>query len=366
MQGPGTAGPSASGGFPFSLNDLAGLSVLGQKNATDLFNMYKYQNDGVKQEAGNYYRDPTTGAVRYMPKVDVGMGFDGSGNVTPLNGYARANANIKGTEAGAVAQAKMPFDIATDRSRQLTQAQLDTQPTVGADGNTYYTPRAQIALGGAGVASGYAGAMGGLGPGVGAGGVAGASPGGYMASRNPITQQSSIALNDNWVKNMLNPVQESGKSALDLQNSIQAIRNTDMSTGWGTEQKAAAANVLTGLGMAPASAQLYAANAQKFQSIAMDRLQTSLIAQKGTQTEGDAQRAGQTFASLKNTPEANQFILDFAQAKTNADLAKAKFYESALPLAQKKGDLTAVDRAWRQVGYSVWNDPVLQQWKKGN
>ncbi|VWX63185.1 conserved hypothetical protein [Burkholderiales bacterium 8X] len=338
------------------MNDITGLTALGYKNAPALFDQFKYANDGVKMEAGSTYRDPVTGVERYIPKLDNGMGMV-NGAVAPLAGYSASNAQIKGQEAGAVASAKMPYDVAADRARQVTGAQLQTKTIIGTDGNSYEVPLYNLAQG----QGGTPGAGGQVGV---SGGAPAAFPGAYQSGRNPINQQSAIAINDNFLKSAYQPTIDAGKTAADLQNSIQAVRNIDMSTGWGADQKAQGAAMLEGLGLAPASAKLYAANSQKFQSIAMDRLQTSLIAQKGTQTEGDAQRAGQTFAALKNTPEANQFILDFAQAKANADQKKAAFYEQALPLAQKAGDLTAVDRAWRKVGYSVWSDPILQPWSK--
>lgn len=77
-----------------------------------------------------------------------------------------------------------------------------------------------------------------------------------------------------------------------------------------------------------------------------------------------ADRAKQTFVSLKNTPEANAFILDFAQAKTNMDRRRAQYYEQALPLAQDKGDLTMVNRRWAKLQGSIWSDPLLQKWAK--
>ena len=347
------AGANPAGGrFPLSLNDLALLSTAGAKNSGDLFNMYKYATDGVKQEAGNYYKDPTTGTVTYLPKLDNGMGLV-NGAVAPLAGYSAANAGIKGQEAGAVAGAKMPYDIATDRARQVTGAQLDTKTVIGPDGNSYEVPRYNLAMGGAPALDGSGAASGGAPAGF---------PGAYQSGRNPITQQSAVALNDNWIKSTYQPVLDAGKTAGDLQASIQAVRNIDLNTGWGAEQKAQGAAMLEGLGIAPASAKLFAANAQKFQSIAMDRLQTSLIAQKGTQTEGDAERAGKTFASIKNTPEANQFILDFAQAKANMDQRRADYYQQAQPLAQRTGDLTRVDREWKKIQGSVWADPILQKW----
>ncbi|VTY35601.1 Uncharacterised protein [Xylophilus ampelinus] len=146
--------------------------------------------------------------------------------------------------------------------------------------------------------------------------------------------------------------------------SIQALRSIDLSTGWGTEAKATAANVLAGLGVAPKSAEMFAANAQKFQSVAMDRLMKKQIEQKGTSTEGDAKRLNQTYVSLQNRPEANDFILDLTQAQANMDARKAAYYEAALPIAQKRGDLTEIDRQWRKVAGSILADPLMQRWMK--
>ena len=163
---------------------------------------------------------------------------------------------------------------------------------------------------------------------------------------------------------MNQPSLDAGKTATDLQSSIQAVRNVDMNTGWGAEQKAAGAAMLEGLGINVGNSKLFASSAQKFQSVAMDKLLTTLAAQKGPQTEGDSTRAQQTFVKLSNTPDANAFIMDFAQAKANMDQRRAQYYEQALPLAQKAGDLTRVDREWRKIQGSVWADPVLQPWAK--
>lgn len=171
--------------------------------------------------------------------------------------------------------------------------------------------------------------------------------------------EAAIALNDNWIKSTLTPVQDADRAAANLKNCIQAARNLNLDAGWGAEQKAAAGNVLAGLGVAPLDAR-HVSDAQTFRSAAMDRL----IAQKGMQTEGDADRAKRLFLAIESTREANGFVLDFAQAKANMDQRKAQYYEQALPLAQRSGDLTRVDREWRKLQGSVWADPILQRWSK--
>ena len=353
----GAAG-QGQGGFPFSLNDLTALTGMGAKQAPALFEQWKYATDGVKREAGNYYQNPVTGAVNYMPKLDVGMEISPGGTVRPVQGFASSNALIKGTEAGAVTgateKAKLPYTLAADRAHQETQASLDMMRVKGEDDNEYWVPR--LSMSGSGTSrTGQSGPE----P------VIGLGPGGrFVAGRNPVTQQSQIALNDNWIKNTYQPTLDSGRSAANTLSGIEAIRNIDLNTGWGSETKAIAAGILEGLGIAPGAAAMYAANAQKFQSVAMDKVNSELLLQKGVQAKDDAERAKATYVALRNTPEANQYILDYAQAKANMDQRKAQYYEAALPLGQKSGDLTRVDREWRKVAGSIWADPILQRWKK--
>lgn len=328
----------ASGRFPLSFNEVVQLKTMG---GPDLMDAFKIAQEGIKQEAGQYYRDPVTGKLSYNAKLDNGMTMQGD-RAVPVAGYADANAAIKGAEAGATAAAQYPFTVGADRAKQTTAAGLDLVNVPMQDGSSRQMTRLQ--------ASGAVGSGGGQ--------------GGFGVTPSPVNQAAATGLNDNWIKNGYQPAIEAGRAASDISASLQAVRNIDLSTGWGTEAKATAASILTGLGIAPANASMFASNAQKFQSVAMDRLMTTLAAQKGPQTEGDAQRASQTFAQLRNTPEANKFIIDFAQAKANMDMRKAQFYEQALPLARKDGDLTRVDREWRKIQGSIWADPVLQQWAK--
>jgi len=178
-------------------------------------------------------------------------------------------------------------------------------------------------------------------------------------------QGTTNALNENWIKQSYNPVLEAGKTSRDILSGLDALKTINVNTGWGTEAKANAANVLTSLGIAPKNAELYATNVQRFQSVAMGKLLDTLAAQKGPQTEGDSTRAQKTFVMLQNTPQANQFIADFARAKANIDARKAAFYQEALPIAQQTGDLNEIDRRWMKLQGSIWNDPVLQQYKTG-
>lgn len=180
-----------------------------------------------------------------------------------------------------------------------------------------------------------------------------------------LSNEAQGEANTNWLKNSFQPTIAAGTSADAMLASVaqsKAAMKQLGGTGWGTEAKAEAANVLTGLGLAGDRVKLYAQSAQQFQNAAMSRLQTTLNAAAGTQTNDDAKRAAETYATLKNTTGANDFILDLAQATAERDKLKANFYQNARPVAQKSGDLTEVDRIWQQKAPSVFDLPIMQRW----
>lgn len=179
----------------------------------------------------------------------------------------------------------------------------------------------------------------------------------------PAKAQSEI--NTNWIKSSLQPTITAGESSSSILTNVAVAKSALASigkTGWGTEAKATAASVLAGLGVAPENAKMFASNVQTFQNVAMTNLKTQLDAASGPQTEGDADRASKLFASLKNTPQSNAFILDLMEAKAQRDSAKAKFYQGALPIAQKQGDLSVIDREWSNRAPSVLDMPSMTKW----
>lgn len=357
MQAPQQQMPGMQqGGFPFTLPQVMAIHAAG---GPDLLPAYKYATDGVKRDAGAYYVNPMTGQREYNPKLGEGMTLGANNQVSALPGYANSNAQIQGMQAGAVTAAqegaKFPYVGPSEAARQAAQypyqvgamregAALDPMQVVGPNGDMVYANRLGVAQGG------MPGGQGGM-------------PGGMRAAINPVSQDAAKNINSDWITNSYRPTLESGKAASDLSNSLQAFRGVDLQTGWGTEVKAQAASILGALGVK--DAEKYAGEAQKFQSVAMDRLLNNLKEQKGSQTEGDSTRAQKTFALLGNTPQANAFIADMAQAQANQQQRKAAFYEAALPLAQRDGDLTKVDREWRRVAGSIWNDPILAQYPRG-
>lgn len=386
-----------------SLRTLQMMGIAGMKGVEPLFNMYKYQQDGIERKPGSWYKNPITGQTEYVQDPKSGMNYDPATNsVKPISGYTDFLSQSKGAEAGAQKEAEAkwtPLDPkfvdpqgrpiggsvggylgggqqnAQQQNNPLwLQARVDyansiqdpqeRQSFVNAVYNSFDGRKNADQLG-----QQWSGALRG-----------GSVAGGYSGGR-PVLQSASEArqqqgtidtriqagqkLNDNWITTSYNPVVNDAEASRKLAGSLEAVRNIDINTGWGTEGIATGANVLTAMGVAPDSAKMFASNAQKFQSVAMDRLMTNLQAQKGMQTEGDADRSRKTFASLANTNEANQFIVDFAQAQANRNERRMRFYQDALPLAQQDGDLTEIDRRWSKIQGSLWDDPVLQKWKRG-
>jgi hypothetical protein len=182
-----------------------------------------------------------------------------------------------------------------------------------------------------------------------------------------ISNENIGKVNDSWIKTSYEPLIASKDAHMSTINNVASARNSIEGlggTGWGTEAKANAANILTGLGIGGKNAEMYAGNAQVFQREANRQIQAGLSVQKGVQTKEDAQREADTFAQLKNTTKANAYILDSAQALAEQNLLKAEFYQKAMPIASKKGDLQEIDRAWAERAPSFFSMPSMKKWAK--
>jgi hypothetical protein len=172
-------------------------------------------------------------------------------------------------------------------------------------------------------------------------------------------------MNRNFIEKSYQPVQEAGAAAQSVIESAKVARDavTKMGgTGFGKEARAQAMNVLVGLGVGTDRAKIVSENLARFNTVAMERLEVTLNAARGAQTDTDARRAQQTFAQLSNPTDANRFVLDLAQARAERDVMRANFYADMLPEAQKAGDLAAIDRLWNQRQPSVFSMPTMKAW----
>lgn len=103
------------------------------------------------------------------------------------------------------------------------------------------------------------------------------------------------------------------------------ILNEGFETGFGTPTKAAAAKVLSALGVD--NAEKFAAKAEIFQAKASEMVLQKQLDQKGPQTESDARRLEQTISQLGNTKKGNQFLLATAKEQLKRDIEQRNFYD---------------------------------------
>jgi hypothetical protein len=164
------------------------------------------------------------------------------------------------------------------------------------------------------------------------------------------------------------PSQDSAKSNAVVASRLDALESLPINeqTGWGTEAKAKAAEVLVGLGYNNEEAKAMASNSQTFRGIQARQVNDELNAAKGPQTEGDAQRAKTTYASLGNTPEANKFINDLQRSIIKRKNAEAKYYRDNYDKALGEGDLSKLERDWMsspQAAMSIFDYPEMKKWQ---
>ena len=121
--------PQQSSGI--SLPTLQKAALLGMKNIEPLFNMHKYQKDGIERKAGSFYRNPTTGEEEYISDPTKGFNYDQkTKTVSPITGYSDTIAAQEGAKTRATEAAKADFNLLP-----LGYAGPDGRPIGGTVGN---------------------------------------------------------------------------------------------------------------------------------------------------------------------------------------------------------------------------------------
>lgn len=179
---------------------------------------------------------------------------------------------------------------------------------------------------------------------------------------NPVVQDAKKAVNASWIEKTYQPLIDAGAASQATLDNIKGLRNLGLKTGAGTETLGALANWGAAFGVP--KAEQYANNVQRFRSLAMENVNKELNLAKGPQTDQDAARAQSIFAQLNNTPQANQFLLDYREAVERYKQRAAAFHQDGIAIASNTGDLSEVSRRWRKVAGSIWDDPVMQKWER--
>jgi len=140
-------------------------------------------------------------------------------------------------------------------------------------------------------------------------------------------------------------IDERAVAAQDNLQQLQIAKNIDVRTGAIEPLKAWGSAITEGLGLDPKQFGLdKATNAQSFNAIMGNVLATKLAAQKGPQTDKDAERMKETLASLGNTPEARDFLLNSSIALEERAVEQRDFYSN---WRDTKGSFDGAERAWR-------------------
>ena len=156
-------------------------------------------------------------------------------------------------------------------------------------------------------------------------------------------------------------VAQSARSTLPAIDANLAKLNRGFETGAFTPAKAAAANVLSALGVK--NAEQFATDAQTFLAAVQQQVLVNQLLQKGTQTEGDYRRISETGAQLGNTAEANKFILSVAKAQSNRAIEQQKFYADWY---RQNRTYDGAEEAWLETegNKSIFDRPELKDYRE--
>ena len=188
----------------------------------------------------------------------------------------------------------------------------------------------------------------------GMGGQQGGQP--VVTAENPVVVKAGEQLNNQWITGQFEPAIAAGESAKGAMENVRLLKSIDLTTGFGTDAQKTAANVLASFGVKDAAK--FATNAQVFESKVYEGLVDTLAKQKGPQTDKDFANLQKTYASLKNTPQANQFLLDVVEAKAMQDQRKAGYFQKAASIPELRSNLSAITNEWGKVSGSMFDLPI--------
>lgn len=141
---------------------------------------------------------------------------------------------------------------------------------------------------------------------------------------------------------------EAGVAAGNM-STVQQVRALDAKTGRLEPAKAWLGQWAAALGIEktlPKNWNKAAVDVPSFNAVAMQVVLDKQIEQKGVQTEGDAVRMRQTFASITNPEEANDFIMRAYNAQAQRMLDKQAFAQQYRTYPGMDGQVKGVQTAW--------------------
>jgi len=264
--------------------------------------------------------------------IQTNISPTGQFSANPIPGYGQATGQIEQFqsfgkrlgEAGATPASKI--DLTTGNTVGTTQADV-----MGLQGNPYAAQPSPV--------------------------TEPKSP--VVTAISPVVTRAGEQLNEQWIKNELDPARAAGDAARNAMDNIRVLKNIDLTTGFGTDAQKTAANILASFGVKEAAK--FATNAQIFESKVYEGLVDTLSKQKGPQTDKDFTNLQKTYAQLKNTPQANQFLLDVAEAKAIQDQRKSGYYQKAASMPELRSNLSAITNEWGKISGSIFDVPLTDR-----
>lgn len=138
----------------------------------------------------------------------------------------------------------------------------------------------------------------------------------------------------------LTTFRDSATAAQSRLPAIRTLKNIDIESGFGTNARlglARATNAVFGdgagdvfMGDVPA--------AEAFNALSQKMVNEELNLAKGPQTEGDAQRARSTVASLDKAPAANKFLLNYYEGLSMREMERNRFFEDRMSIQPGQTD----------------------------
>jgi hypothetical protein len=328
------------GGFMAGINPnkLAAMELAGISGAKNVFDIYKYINDGIKREPGATYKNPMTGQETHYPSLPQGFTRNPQGQVSLAPGFNEANDQLKRTETLATEGAKANFDfvqVPDGRGGTRMMSKAEATRSLGGGDAGYSNPAAD------------------------------AANKAKMEAEATLAPKSIELSNKTFMDGDYKGVIDKGTIASQSISQAKIARGALDNLGgtnWATPAKVAGAKVLNVIGIP--NAEKIASNGELFKSTLFNHVLAKQLDQKGPQTESDAQRIGQTYAQLSNTTRANNFLLDTIEAQAELDKRRETFYRKALPIAQKSGNLAEIGDEWTARAPSIFDMPSMTKWKK--
>ena len=160
------------------------------------------------------------------------------------------------------------------------------------------------------------------------------------------------------------PLIEDEKNAANEMYYLNQLKNMDLRTGSLSGFRANLRNVATTIfgdnseiaNLLGGLTQAEAEDLTKYDAISKRMINDVLNAAKGPQTEGDAQRAGDTVPNIDNPVLVNEFLIDVMIGVADSKRRRIDFVDAEIERQNQRGEPTSVRkalRAWRDYATNV-------------